>query len=62
MDTKLHGLQRSSGTRYSVYTGDGRGRDSYVIVGNGGNLKSSCFFNSAPVTGKHLAKAPNNMF
>jgi len=38
-------MHRSSGTRYSIYTGDGNGRDSYIIVGNGGNLKPECYLN-----------------
>lgn len=56
------GLHRSSGTRYSIYTGDGNGRDSYIIVGNGGNLKPHSFSNKAPVVGYHPPKAANNMF
>ena len=56
------GLQRSSGTRYSIYTGDGNGRDSYIIVGNGGNLKPAAFKNSAPCVGFHPPKAANNMY
>lgn len=56
------GLFRSSGTRYTIYTGDGNGRDSYIIVGNGGNLKPECFKNSAPHVGYHPPRAANSMF
>ena len=52
----MDGMHRSSGTRYSIYTGDGNGRDSYIIVGNGGNLKPESFLNSAPHTGYHPPK------
>jgi hypothetical protein len=56
------GMNRSSGTRYSIYTGDGNGRDSYIIVGNGGNLKPECFLNSAPHTGYHPPKMAAKLF
>ena len=54
-------MHRSSGTRYTIYTGDGNGRDSYIIVGNGGNLKPGSFKNSAPHVGHHPQKASNSM-
>ena len=62
MDSSLKGLYRSSKTRYDVYTGDGSGRDSYVIVGNGGVLKPECYVNSAPHVGYHPPRAANNMY
>jgi hypothetical protein len=57
-----NGLHRSSKTRYTIYTGDGSGRDSYVIVGNGSNLKEGAFKNIAPTTGYHPPHAASGMY
>jgi len=57
-----NGLHRSSKTRYTIYTGDGSGRDSYVIVGNGANLKPGSYKDIAPTTGYHPPHAPGQMY
>jgi hypothetical protein len=62
MDPSIKGLNRTSKTRYNVYTGDGSGRDSYVIVGNGGVLKPECYLNNAPHVGYHPPRASNSMY
>lgn len=36
---------------YTVYRGDGQGRDSYIMVGNGGLVKPDAFDNSPPKVG-----------
>ena len=46
-----YGLHRESRTRHTVYTGDGAGRDTYITIGNGGNMPSHTFKNEAPHTG-----------
>lgn len=36
---------------YTMYRGDGNGRDSYIIVGNGGLIKPDAYNNTPPRTG-----------
>jgi hypothetical protein len=62
MDRKFNGMNRSSGTRYNVYSGDGHGRDSYIIVGNGGNLKPESYNNTAPHVGYHPPRASSSIY
>jgi hypothetical protein len=50
-----YGLHRESATRHTMYTGDGAGRDTYITVPNGGNLRYDTFKNEAPHTGKHIS-------
>jgi hypothetical protein len=44
-------LYRTSNPTYTTYRGDGQGRDSYAIVGNGGLVRPDAFKNVAPSTG-----------
>ncbi len=48
MDKAL-GVTRQPG--YTMYWGDGQGRDSYIIVGNGGLIKPEAYNNTPPRTG-----------
>ncbi len=48
MDKAL-GIMRQPG--YTMYWGDGQGRDSYIIVGNGGLIKPDAYNNTPPRTG-----------
>lgn len=57
-----NGLHRSSKTRYTIYTGDGSGRDSYVIIGNGTNFKHGSYKDVAPTVGYHPPHAPAAMY
>ena len=49
MIDKSLGLQKMPG--YTKYLGDGMGRDSYIMVGNGGLVKPEGFENTPPRVG-----------
>jgi hypothetical protein len=56
-------LTRTQNPKYTTYNGDGTGRDSYAIVGNGGLINPSAFRNVAPRTGvqqKYIGSAFSN--
>ena len=46
---KSQGVIRNPG--YTIYRGDGQGRDSYILVGNGGLIKPEGYCNTPPRTG-----------
>lgn len=50
MDFKI-GIFRTNAEAYTTYRGDGQGRDSYVLVGNGGLIKPDGFKNIPPRAG-----------
>ena len=45
------GMHRSGHATYTTYWGDGAGRDSYAIIGNGGLCKPESYVYEAPRTG-----------
>lgn len=49
MVDKSLGVSKAPG--YTVYHGDGQGRDSYIIVGNAGLIKPDAYKNTPPLLG-----------
>ena len=52
--TACLGLHRTGNVTYTQYRGCGSGRDSYIIVGNGGLVKPDAFINKAPHLGYEI--------
>lgn len=55
-------IARTYHPKYTTYWGDGQGRDSYVITGNGGLVGDRNMPLTSPWTGYQTTKAPTALY